>query len=61
MLLLPVAFAAIALCGKAVATASAITCCCMPRLYVVAVALCNCYMLSLCLQRVMPLPFIVAF
>ncbi len=38
MLLLPVAFAAIAVCGKAVATASAIACCCMPRLYVVAVA-----------------------
>ncbi len=60
MVLLPVAFAAIALCGKAVATASAIACC-MPRLYVVAVALCNCYMLLLCLQRVMPLPLIVAF
>ena len=61
MLLLPFAFAAIASCGKTVATASAIACQCMPRLYVIAVALCTCYMLLLCLRQVMPLALIVAF
>lgn len=62
ILLLPVAIAAVALCGKAVATASAI--CILLHAAVVCGCCCNLQLLhvvAVLATRVMPLPLIVAF